>query len=147
MTPDFRELLSEFNAHHVEYIVVGAHALAAHGYVRATKDLDVWVRADAANAARVIQALRSFGAPLHDLTEADLATPGVTFQIGLPPLRIDIVTEITGVSFAEAWPDRVQTTFADEPVAVLSRHHLVQNKRMTGRTKHLADVEWLDENP
>ena len=73
MSPDFKDLLSAFNAHHVEYLVVGAHALAAHGHVRATGDLDVWVRPEAANARRVIAAWRAFGAPLQDLTEADLA--------------------------------------------------------------------------
>ena len=94
MNFDFKDILAEFNAHNVEFIVVGAHALAAHGCVRATKDLDVWVRPDRENAVRVIQALQSFGAPLHDVTEDDFAAPGTTFQIGLPPLRIDILTEI-----------------------------------------------------
>lgn len=140
---DFRELLAEFNAQGVEYLIVGAHALAAHGHVRATKDLDVWVRADAANARRVIEALRVFGAPLHDLTEADLSTPGVVFQIGVAPLRIDVLTAIDGVTFDEAWPARMQTEFADVPVFVLSRQHTIQNKRAAGRTQDLADLERL----
>ena len=76
MNRDFRDLLAEFNAHNVDFLVVGAHALAAHGHVRATKDLDIWVRPDAGNAARVLAALRSFGAPLEDLTEHDLTVPG-----------------------------------------------------------------------
>src|SRR5215475_9924492 len=96
---DFRDLLAEFNAHGVEYLVVGAHALAAHGHVRATKDLDVWVRPASDNAERVLSALRAFGAPLHDLTQADLAAPGLVFQIGVAPLRIDIMTSIDGVEF------------------------------------------------
>jgi hypothetical protein len=79
MNQDFRDLLAEFNAHGVEYLVVGAHALAVHGYVRATKDLDVWIRPELGNARRVIAALAAFGAPLHDLTEADLASPGTMF--------------------------------------------------------------------
>jgi hypothetical protein len=82
---DFRDLLAEFNAHGVEFLIVGAHALAAHGLVRATKDLDIWVRPEAENAKRVIAAIRAFGAPLQDLTEKDLSTPGITFQIALPP--------------------------------------------------------------
>jgi hypothetical protein len=141
---DFRDLLAEFNAHGVEYLVVGAHALAAHGHVRATKDLDVWVRAEPANARRVLEALRSFGAPLHDLSEADLTTPGVVFQIGVPPLRIDVLTAIDGVTFEEAWPARMPTEFADVPVAVLSRQHTIQNKRAAGRTQDLADIEYLE---
>ncbi|HET6281470.1 MAG TPA: hypothetical protein VFH73_10895 [Polyangia bacterium] len=107
MNSDFSDLLSTFNAHDVEYIVVGAHALPAHGHVRATKDLDVWVRASAENAPRVLRALRSFGAPLHDLSEDDLANPGLIFQIGVPPLRIDVITSIDGVEFSAAWHDRV----------------------------------------
>jgi hypothetical protein len=110
---DFRDLLAEFNAQGVEYLLVGAHALAAHGHVRATKDLDVWIRPDAENAKRVITALRAFGAPLHDLTEADLTTPGLIFQIGVPPVRIDVLTAIDGVDFAEAWSARLLTQFAD----------------------------------
>jgi hypothetical protein len=125
---DFRDLLAEFNAHGVEYLVVGAYAMAAHGHVRATKHLDVWVRPTGDNAGRVPAALRAFGAPLHDLTEADLAAPRLVFQIGVAPLRIDIMTSIDGVSFAEAWPARLPTRFADQPAAVLSREHLHQER-------------------
>ena len=143
MNRDFRDLLAEFNAHNVEFLVVGAHALAAHGHVRATEDLDVWVRPDRENARRVVEALRAFGAPLHDLTEKDLTSPGVVFQIGVAPLRIDVLTAIDGVDFAEAWPSRLITKFADQPVAVLSKEHLIKNKRAAGRTQDLADVERL----
>ena len=146
MNRDFRDLLAEFNAHGVEFLVVGAHALAAHGCVRATKDLDVWIRPEAANAARTIAEICAFGAPLHDLTEADLTTPGVTFQIGVPPLRIDILTAITGVAFDEAWDARMETRFADQPAAVLSREHLLKNKRAAGRKQDMADVEWLESS-
>lgn len=141
---DFRDLLAEFNAHGVEYLVVGAHALAAHGHVRATKDLDVWVRPDTANARRVIDALRAFGAPLHDLSESDLSAPGVVFQIGIPPLRIDVLTAIDGVTFEEAWPARMRTEFADLAVTVLSKQHTIQNKRAAGRMQDLADIERLE---
>ena len=143
MNRDFRDLLAEFNAHNVEFLIVGAHALAAHGYVRATEDLDVWVRPEPENAKKVLAALRAFGAPLHDLTEKDLATPGVVFQIGVAPLRIDVLTAIDGVDFAEAWPGRLITKFADQPIAVLSREHLIKNKRAAGQTQDLADVERL----
>jgi len=99
---DFKDLLSAFNDLQVKYLVVGAHALAAHGHVRATKDLDVWVHASAKNASRVIRAWQEFGAPLHDLSEKDLSQPGVVFQIGVPPLRIDVLTKIDGVTFEAA---------------------------------------------
>lgn len=146
MSSDYRDLLAEFNAHGVEMIVVGAHALAAHGHVRATKDLDVWVRPERANAARVLDALAAFGAPLFDLTVDDLVTPGVVFQIGVAPLRVDVLTAVDGVAFDEAWADRVQTTFDDQPVAVLSRAKLIANKRASGRTQDLADIEWLESH-
>jgi hypothetical protein len=144
MNRDFRDLLAEFNAHGAEYMIVGAHALAAHGHIRATKGLDVWLRPEPANARRVLRALKAFGAPLQDLTEEDLVHPGLVFQIGVPPVRIDLVTSIDGVSFSEAWLARVQTVFADQTVAVLSREHLIRNKRSTGRTQDLADAEWLE---
>jgi len=113
------------------------------GRPRATGDLDVWVRPTKTNAHRAYAALREFGAPLHDLTVADLATPGVVFQIGLPPLRIDILTEISGVPFARAWSRRVLAMFEDVPVAVLGREDFLINKRATGRLKDLADAERL----
>ena len=144
MNRDFRDLLAEFNDHGVEYLVVGAHALAAHGHVRATKDLDVFVRPSRENAERVLLALTDFGAPLHDLSVQDLATPGIVFQIGVPPLRIDVITEIDGVTFAEAWQTRFPTRFADIPANVLSRAVLTRNKRASGRTQDLADLEALE---
>jgi len=140
---DFRDLIAEFNAQGVEYLVVGAHALAAHGIVRATKDLDIWIRPSIDNAPRVFRALAAFGAPLHDLTEADLSTEGLIFQIGIAPIRIDVITRIDGVQFADAWSDRVQTRFGDQPTAVLSIRHLMQNKRAAGRLQDLADLEQL----
>ena len=147
MNSDYRDLIAEFNAHGVEYIVVGAHALAAHGHVRATKDLDVWVRPSLDNARRVMSALHAFGAALHDLTLEDLASPGVVFQIGIEPVRIDVITAIDGVEFDDAWPRRLQTTFADQPASVLSRVDLIKNKTTTARAQDIADVEWLQEHP
>ena len=102
------------------------------------------MRPDVENAARVLKALKEFGTPLHDLSEGDLANPGTVFQIGLPPLRIDVITAIDGVTFDEAWSARLLTKFADQTAAVLSREHLIRNKRATGRTQDLADVEWLE---
>ena len=145
MNPDFSELLATFNDQGVEYLVVGAHALAAHGHVRATKDLDVWVRPSAENSARVLRALAAFGAPLHDLSERDLARPGLIFQIGVAPVRIDVITEIDGVDFTAAWRDRMEAKLGGVSVPVLSRHHLIANKKASGRLQDLADVERLEE--
>lgn len=145
MLRDFTALLSAFNAHGVDHIVVGAHALAAHGHVRATKDLDVWVRPSTENAQRVYAALAAFGAPLDDLVPQDLAEPGLIFQIGVPPVRIDILTEIAGLQFEEAWRDRVPTRFDHEPTSVLSLAHLLANKRAAGRLQDLADAERIEE--
>ena len=144
MNPDFKELLLAFNAHDVEYLIVGAHALAAHGHVRATKDLDLWVRPDRANAQRVLHALLDFGAPLGDLTEDDLSRQDTIFQIGMPPIRIDVITDIDGVEFAEAWPDRLETTFGGVPTFIISRHHLIKNKKTSARLQDLADVQQLE---
>jgi hypothetical protein len=146
MHPDFKELLSEFNAHRVEYLVVGAHALAAHGHVRATKDIDVWVRPTLENAQRVMDAIAAFGAPLHGTSLDDFAGPNFILQIGVQPIRIDVMTSITGVTFDEAWPARLQATFDGAPVGVLSKQHLVKNKSSTGRPQDIADVDFLTKN-
>ena len=144
MNHDFKELLLAFNAHGVDYLVVGAHALAVYGHVRATKDLDVWVRPDQENAKRVLTALSAFGAPLDDLTTDDLSKAGTVFQIGVPPLRIDLITAIDGVDFTEAWPDRFSTSFGGVPVFVISRTHLITNKKTAARPQDLADIERLE---
>ena len=146
MNQDFSDLLRTFNDLGVDYLVVGAHALAAHGHVRATKDLDVWIRPKRENAERVLLALQDFGAPLQDLSVDDLVTPDVVFQIGVPPVRIDILTSIDGVEFDSAWRGRFESRFAGLPVAVLSRKDLIQNKRCSGRTQDLADIERLGES-
>lgn len=144
MSSDYRELLAEFNAQSVEFLVVGAHAVAAYGHVRATKDLDLWIRPTPENAVRAIRAIQAFGAPLLDLTVDDLCTPGIVFQIGVEPLRIDILTAIDGIEFAEAWAGRTPVSFEGEDVYVLSRRDLIVNKRSSGRLQDLADVERLE---
>ncbi len=143
---DSRELLQLFTEHAVEFIVVGAHALAVNGYPRATQDVDVWVKPSAANAERVIAALRAFGAPLqtHGVTHADFDHAGTVYQIGLPPRRIDIITAISGVEFDEAWPGRVMAPYGNALLPFLGREALIKNKKASGRTKDLADVETLE---
>ena len=143
---DYRDFLRAFVDHDVRFLVVGAYALAVLGRPRATGDLDVWVEPTPRNARKAYEALRVFGAPLRDLTVTDLTTPGVVFQIGLPPLRIDVLTEISGVTFTPAWRRRVRASFDDVPIAVLGRQDFLTNKRATGRLKDLADAERLERS-
>lgn len=145
MNPDFRDLLAAFCDHRVEHIVVGAHALAVHGHIRATKDLDVWVKPSRENGLRVMQALADFGADTGDLTVDDLSHPRVVYQIGVPPVRIDILTAVDGVDFDSAWNNRTEANVDGLCVPVLSRNDLILNKRTTGRLQDLADVERLEE--
>ncbi|MBW2273868.1 MAG: hypothetical protein JRG96_11390 [Deltaproteobacteria bacterium] len=133
-----RDLLQAFIDHEVRFLVVGGYALAVHGHPRATGDLGVWIECDRANA------LRAFDAPLHDLTVNDLTTPGTVFQIGLPPIRIDILTRITGVEFAPAWTDRLEPEIDGLRVPVIGRDALLANKRALGRLRDQADVELLE---
>ena len=143
---DFKDLFVELNAHGVEFLVVGAHALAAHGHVRATKDMDVWVRPDRENAGRIIRALTAFGAPTQVVTEGDFASPGITFQIGVEPVRIDIITAVDGLTFEPAWQNRVASEYGGEPVFVVSREDLIRNKRASGRPQDLADIAALERH-
>ena len=143
MNPEFVEMLSALSAAGAEFLVVGAHALAAHGVPRATGDLDLWVRGTPENARKVLEALREFGAPLFDLTVEDLSRPGIVFQIGVAPCRIDILTSISGVGFDEAWPRRHEMGLGGVRFGVLGREDLVRNKLATGRPKDLLDVESL----
>jgi hypothetical protein len=144
---DFRDLLAALLAAEVKFLVVGAHALSAHGHPRATGDLDLWVEPTAENAGRVWLALASFGAPAESLGvhADDFATPDVVVQIGIPPRRIDLLTSISGVSFAEAWPARVEIEVEGLRLPFLGRAELVRNKRATGRLQDLADLEALGE--
>lgn len=144
MNPDFLDLLRAFSAADVRFLIVGAYALAVHGRPRATGDLDVWVDATPQNAARVIRALAAFGAPVNDVSEEDFAQPGAVFQIGVAPGRIDILTELTGVTFADAWPDRIRRPFGEIEADFIDRAAFLRNKRATGRLKDLADIEGME---
>ena len=146
--PDFFDMLSMLSDHDVDFLLVGAHAMAAHGLVRATGDIDIWLRPSQENAQRVWRALEEFGAPLHALDPADLTIPGTVFQIGVAPIRIDLLTEISGVDFAEAWARCGHVELEGLRIPILAREDLVRNKRATGRPKDLADVAWLEsEDP
>ena len=145
MNRDFAEMLSALSEAGAEFLVVGAHALAAHGTPRATGDLDIWVNATEDNAARVIAALKAFGAPLTDLTVDDLTKPDTVFQIGVVPSRVEILSAVSGVRFADAWPRRVVLMIEGIEVPVLSRSDLIANKRASGRPQDLLDVQLLGE--
>jgi hypothetical protein len=143
MNPDFVDLLRAFIAADVRFLIVGAYALALHGKPRATGDLDLWIEANPENAARVMRALAEFGAPLTDISVDDFGRAGVTYQIGVPPGRIDILTELTGLTFAEAWPGRLRRPFGDIEADFIGREALIRNKRATGRAKDLGDIEGM----
>lgn len=142
---DFRDLLALFNAHEVDYVVVGAHALAFHGAPRFTGDLDVLVRPDPDNARRVLSALDEFGFGSLGLTAEDFAEPGNVVQLGVAPVRIDIITSLSGVSWDEVQSGRTTAEFGDQTVYYLGRQQLVLNKRAVGRKKDIADLEAIGE--
>jgi hypothetical protein len=143
---DFRDLFAALNAAGARYLLVGGYAVAFHAEPRFTKDLDVWTEPEAENARRVLDALRAIGAPLQALSASDLAQPGIVFQIGVPPNRIDVVTSIDGVTFDAAWPDRVETSYGDQPMFVIGRACLIRNKRAAGRPQDLIDVVALERS-
>ena len=145
MNPDFADMLSALSEAGVDFLIVGAHALAAHGVPRATGHADIWIRPSPDNAARTIEALTAFGAPLADLSIDDLTRADTVFQIGLPPARIDILSGITGVDFADAWERRITIRVAGRTLPVLSKIDLVVKKTALGRPKDLADMALLDE--
>jgi hypothetical protein len=144
---DFVDVVACLNAESVDFVIVGAHALAVHGAPRATGDLDIIVRPTAENAERVFRALLRFGAPIaaHGLTAADFRTPGTVYQIGLPPHRIDVLTEISGVTYDEAAVGTTTAHLGSEPARFIGLDAMIRNKRASGRTKDLADAEALEE--
>jgi hypothetical protein len=144
---DFLDLLAALLAADVRFLVVGAHAMAVHGVPRATGDLGVWIAPDPENTERAWSAVVRFGAPLSSMgvTRADFGRPDRVVQIGLPPRRIDILTSISGLAFDDAWPDRVIHEIEGLAVPFIERAALVRNKRASGRTKDLADLEALGE--
>jgi len=142
---DFRDLLALFNANQVDYLIVGAHALAYHGVPRYTGDLDILVRPDPGNARGILKALKEFGFGAVGLTADDFTIPDKVLQLGVPPVRIDIVTSITGVSWEDAAAGRVQGNYGDVPVHFLGKKEFIKNKRSLGRKKDEADLEALGE--
>ncbi|HEV2474399.1 MAG TPA: nucleotidyltransferase [Chthonomonadales bacterium] len=138
---DFKEFLASLNSSEVEYLLIGGYAVGFHGYPRATNDIDLWVRVSADNAARIAYALRQFG--FATATSTLFTVPQSVIRMGRPPLRIEIITGISGVDFDECYAGREDAKLDGIPVPVISRAHLVANKQAAGRAKDVADVEAL----
>ena len=143
MSKDFQDILRAFNAHKVKYLVIGGYAFGVHLEPRTTKDIDLWIRTDAENAKAVFQALAEFGAPIAGMTPRDFMD-GTIFQMGQTPERIDILQQVSGLDFDDAWEHRLEG-FIDEhtPALVISREDLIRNKLASGRDQDLLDVKNL----
>jgi hypothetical protein len=140
---DFKDLLELFNAHKVEYIIVGGYALAFHGAPRYTGDIDIFVKPDDENAARIMSALEVFGFGSVGLAAQDFERPGQVVQLGVPPVRVDIITSISGVSWNEAFSHRAVGKYGDIQVHYIGQDQFIMNKKAMGRKKDLADLEAL----
>ena len=143
LNSDYKDMLQCLADEKVRFLLVGAYALAAHGYPRATMDIDIWVLPALENAQAVLRALRRFGAPLHNLTVADLQRDDTILQIGVAPRRIDIITGASGLDFETAFSHSTATVVEGIRIRIPSIDDLIRNKRASGRTKDLADVEAL----
>ena len=140
---DFKELLELLNEQKVKYIIVGGYAVAFHGAPRYTGDIDILVKPDRQNAARILKALKDFGFASLKLKETDFEEPDITIQFGVAPVRVDIITSISGVTWQKAFQGRKKGKYGDVPVAYLGRKQLMENKKATGRPKDLADIDAL----
>ena len=143
LPPDFREFLRLLNAHQVEYLLIGGYAVAYHGYPRATAEMDIWIATHPRNAAQVVAALKEFGFDVPELSVELFQTENQIVRMGKPPVRIEIVTGISGVNFAECYAARVIHVLDGLEVSLISLHHLKLNKRAAGRYKDLDDLENL----
>ncbi len=144
LNEDYKEMLQLLIDEKVKFLLVGAYAMAAHGYPRATMDIDIWVMPSPENAVAVLKAIKRFGAPLHNLTLDDLHKPDIIFQIGVAPRRIDIITGVSGLSFTSAYSNSIEVEFEGLKINMPSLDDLICNKKASGRTKDIADVEVLE---
>jgi predicted nucleotidyltransferase len=144
LNKDYKEMLQCLSEENVKFLLVGAYAVAAYGYPRATKDIDIFVQPAPENASNLMRALERFGAPLSGVSETDFSTEGIVFQIGNNPRRIDILTRISGVDFQQAYGRKKTVSLEGVDVPIISLEDLIANKRATGRTQDLADVERLE---
>ena len=145
LNEDYREMLQCLSDEGAEFLLVGAYALASHGYPRATMDIDIWVKPSPENATAVLRALRRFGAPLQHLSAIDLQREDTIFQVGVAPRRIDIITGVDGLDFGSAWAHSVEVEIEGLRIRIPSLDDLIRNKRASGRMKDLADVEALED--
>lgn len=143
LNEDYKEMLESLLGEKVKFILVGAYALAAHGFPRATGDMDIWVKPHDENSKKVYKALAKFGAPISEIREDEFSQPGLIFQIGVVPRRIDIITKISGVEFDEADADKIVVNIEELKIPVLSIDLLIKNKMATGREKDLLDAKLL----
>jgi len=146
MNSDFNELLKAFNHYQVKYLVIGGHAVMKYTEPRYTKDLDIWVKADDENAEAVFDALKAYGAPLAGMTKDDFAHEGHFYQIGIAPVRIDILMSIKGVSFDQAWGNRVESDIGGAQAFFISKSDLIKSKRAAGRPQDVIDAELLEQS-
>ena len=143
LPPDFSAFLSSLNASGVEYLVVGGYAVGYHGYSRTTGDIDVWIRQSPDNAERGVEAIRSFGFDTPNLIRERFLGDGQITRMGLPPNRIEVMTSLSGVSFDEAWANRITSDWDGVLVPLIDLRRLRQNKLASGRLKDLADLDEL----
>ena len=144
--PDFDDFVAALNSNHVQYMIVGSFALAFHGCPRATGDIDFWIRPTSSNAKNLLSALRDFGFEQLGISEDDILS-GNIIQLGFPPVRIDLISRLTGLTAEEVWKGRKKGKFGDHDVFYLNRRKYIKNKRSVGRHKDLADLELLGEKP
>jgi len=145
LNSDYKDMLQVLLDNGVKFLLVGAYAMGVHGYPRATGDIDIWVEPSAENSGWVYRSMAAFGAPLHEIDETTFAMPGVVFQIGVAPRRIDIITTISGVGFDDAYQQRQIVEIEDLSIPILSLGDLIKNKRATGRDKDRLDADQLEK--
>ena len=142
---DFEELLELLNAHKAEYLVVGGYALAFHGVPRFTGDIDLFVKPESANAKRILSVLNEFGFGSLNFSESDFTSPDNVVQLGVPPVRVDIMTSLTGVSWEKAEAGKIRGSYGTTAVSFISKKDLIANKKALGRNKDMADIEALGD--
>jgi hypothetical protein len=147
LNKDYKEILQILLKNRVKFLIVGAYAMAAYGYPRATGDLDIWIEATSENSKRIYKSILEFGAPLLEIEKETFAEKGIVFQIGVAPRRIDIITHIDGVEFNGAYQNKKVLKIEDLRVPFLSKANLIENKKSTGREKDRLDIKYLRENP
>ena len=143
---DFKELLELLNAHSVDYLIVGGYALAYYGAPRYTGDIDIFVKPDEKNAERIIRALDEFGFGSVGIEKIDFINEDKVVQLGVPPVRIDIITSISGVTWEKAFSSKIEGKYGNIPVYFIGKEQFIENKKVIGRKKDLADIEAIEES-